>query len=63
MDEEYHKECYTTISIFNIKEKVKHYVLNDYYTKLIDYLLEKGFITTDNVNKIKEDFYIFVNDI
>ena len=63
MDEEYYEECYTTISIFNIKEKGKQYILNDYYIKLIEHLLEKGLITTDDVNKIKADFYIFVNDM
>jgi hypothetical protein len=63
MDEEYYEECYTAISIFNIKEKLKHYVFNDYYTKLIKHLLEKELITTDDVNKIKANFYTFVNDI
>ena len=63
MDEKYYEECYTTISIFNIKEKVKHYVLNDYYTKLVHHLLEKELITQENFNKILEDFYVFVNDM
>jgi hypothetical protein len=62
MDENYCSEHYNVISIFNIKEKVKHYILNDYYDKLVKHLLKNGLITQENVDKINADFYIYVNE-
>jgi hypothetical protein len=63
MDEKYYEEFYSYASIFNIKEKTKHYILNDYYEKLVNHLLTKGFITQENVDKINEDFYMYVTNI
>jgi hypothetical protein len=63
MEENYYKEPHTNISIFNIKEKLKHYILNDYYDKLIKHLLDKELINNDDVDKIHSDFYMFVNDL
>lgn len=62
MDEKYNKQYYSSISLFNIKNKLKHYILNDYYNDLLVHLVNEKFINENDVKKINEDFYIFVNN-